>query len=744
MVKLFQKTNSLIYVCRTTPELYSYLLWQFNTYLQKAPLRQKIKIENAILKIKIWIMNHQILDKIEVKQLIFGIKNALEKEAFEQLNATLKASCEEPISAETRWENVFYRNFESHLAVIFLSNPTQKMLTAVRLVSEKIIVILIKNKHKNHDIIQKFLTKISLDSKEPEAFSKIDIYPLSLETIIKILLENNLYDFPKILLIHYSFARHLYRELEDVSAPNDPIILDGTFCHYLKENGHTHEELKNPSPTLRKNFIDNKLRGAHFFKDWRLTRGRANFNDNIFSTRMGILLARQPEDNLPCLLAEGQKWSPDALCQEPAFDSPHVQKVLKQDLVYVAGPSGMTTLLLGQAELLACFPSTELKEAYTLCCAAFIVSGGLHSWHEVVYIAHDLLNYFQNYQLGHYQHLFDRFNGDIQCGKNLAKTWCNFLLFCDKTFKKTKLQNELNIRRKEYFESKLALTACFKTKKYQGVTLTSKAICKEIEKDKVEVFFILLGNKTIKKELYHPDFFGSLSSSKEDEWEIVHDILNVLKNDNSKLEEIIHLHSIFFRYIYNELTENKLLNKKITGLKKDADRGRVVKNFNPQPSTRLGISRHSFFNAKIGRTQRAHLCGLEEYEPDLRSKFYLTMAKKSVPFVSGLSGHTAKLLSGAKALLPLHEGLIKEYSFACFAYLCKGGNHSFHEVMAVADSANEIRYQTGNYYSGLPASFMESPEGQTLQKEWPEYFINCEDDTDIGLHTKTKTATFRT
>jgi hypothetical protein len=724
MSKFFEYPLRSIYSCKTPPELYSYLFWKLTKLKQIPYVTQSVILDATIEKIKTRIINHTKLEKEECKLELMALEDLLGERLYQELVATLTISCKVSASVEKRWENPFYRNFESQLATSFLLSPTPAMLESTKAISEKIIVILKNNQSIEQKRIQTFLEKISLESKEQEAFGKLGHDDLSLEVVLDILKNNSPADFHHILLIHYSFARYLYRELDNVrTEETKPILLAGVYGDFLKEVKDsllTYNALENPSKELRSAFIDGRLRKAPFFKDWRMNRGRGFFN-TVSSCKMGLMLRKQRSSDLPELVA-AQGWEPDALCQEPVFESPYVQETLANDLVYISGPSGMTTLLLGQAELLASLPSVKLKETYALCAAIFIVSGGLHAWHEVLTIAHDLLGYFPQYELGRYQAIFASYSKDTHFQKNLCSVWDNFFLFCDKHFSHVEVHQELKIRYREYFESKLAIATCKQSNSLDSVKIISQTIRQLIETNTVEILNIINTHREIPKELYQENYFGFLHPKKDNAQAILNDLLERLCDESTHLTQVIHIHSVFARHIFNKLEIHQKQNKKLSPIKTN-DRGRVTIDKQLQPTYRLGIARLSFFNKKIGLTPQKHLCGIDEYEPDVNSPFYLTMAAKRIPFVSGASGHTVKLISAAKQYTSLSREGLKEYALACFAYLCAGGNHSFHEVLQAANEAG-VDYQLGHYLPSLSQAFLNSKQFQVLSKEFPEFLIN--------------------
>lgn len=70
------------------------------------------------------------------------------------------------------------------------------------------------------------------------------------------------------------------------------------------------------------------------------------------------------------------KWVADCKNQTPDLGSQYFKDEIENNAIYVAGPSGMTSLLLGQMETLANLENEDLKKNYLTAIAIYIVAEG--------------------------------------------------------------------------------------------------------------------------------------------------------------------------------------------------------------------------------------------------------------------------------------------------------------------------------------------------------------------------------
>lgn len=437
-----------IFNLKNASELYSYLLWVLNKVTRKINTESVSKQINVVIEnIKLCFIDHRPINDALLLKKIENLKGIIPQDIYENLCTVICSAENESMPLTKRWENPFQRAFESIFAIQFATHPTQDMLKAAQLISEKLIIILQNNRE--HTLIKTFLNSLTVDCKEQESFGKFKPDHISLDDVIKYLQQNSPEEFYRTLFIHFSFARYALRGLENISTQLPIHLLPGVFHDFLMleyPSIYTNpSNLDNVPEHIRIAFINTKLNGADGFKDKQLTRGRAEFVGDLDSNVMGLMLLHQDRQNLPAL-DPTQSWRPDAICQKPFYASPYVQKVLNNDLIYIAGPSGMTTLLLGMLELFACMPSQDLKDQYAFSVATYLATGGVHALHEALYVAHDVLNYYPTYTLGSYHDWLEYVNNNDQFNDQLDQVWEKYLDFCDRHFRFAALNNEFKNR----------------------------------------------------------------------------------------------------------------------------------------------------------------------------------------------------------------------------------------------------------------------------------------------------------
>tara|TARA_B110000091_G_scaffold61005_1_gene67040 strand:- start:329 stop:994 length:666 start_codon:yes stop_codon:yes gene_type:complete len=161
---------------------------------------------------------------------------------------------------------------------------------------------------------------------------------------------------------------------------------------------------------LRMFFCNYPKYAPHLYTD----RGRIRFELNS-SKNMGIMLSDIDSVNLP---KRKQSWFPDCLCNVADLESTYVKELIcNLDIPYVAGPSGMTSILSGVLTFLGSLNNAE-KQQYTLAIIAFIVGGGLHSIHEVLSVPTTRLGLLPIYKVsgigaGNYGDYFKIFSQSI-------------------------------------------------------------------------------------------------------------------------------------------------------------------------------------------------------------------------------------------------------------------------------------------------------------------------------------------
>lgn len=328
------------------------------------------------------------------------------------------------------------RFFESQLAVNLLLDPSPKTWACVNKVSEKIIDLI--SAVGDPTIFNNFLEDLGPDPETenipflPLAFGRYEIPP-TLSDVLETLKAQT--ELNRIMLIQFMFMRDAYCLLDIVPSSQEKTIrfgYGGEFAKYTE---------KISSEDIRPFFWS--YPAFNLYKD----RGRGPFLPHT-SKELGICI--NPEDRAKFPSAPAT-WYPDCICQRADLDSPYTQSLVRQDIPYVAGPSGMTTLLSSAMLLLGQFDSKEEHHHYILAIASFITGGGLHSLHEVLTVPRVRLGLLKSYKAygdkaGNYHSFFELFSMDEKFNYNLNKAWkstINWLceLFPDLTTKSSFVMN---------------------------------------------------------------------------------------------------------------------------------------------------------------------------------------------------------------------------------------------------------------------------------------------------------------
>lgn len=123
-----------------------------------------------------------------------------------------------------------------------------------------------------------------------------------------------------------------------------------------------------------------------------------NAFDEEATQQLGLLGWGQEEYEID-LPTHHSIWTADCKAQGANLKSQYVLDLIENDAVYVSGPSGMTSVLLGQMEILANFPTENLKKNYLTAVMVYIVAAGFHSIHEVIAPAHYALGLVPGYEV---------------------------------------------------------------------------------------------------------------------------------------------------------------------------------------------------------------------------------------------------------------------------------------------------------------------------------------------------------
>ncbi|MDF1928928.1 hypothetical protein PGH45_00985 [Legionella pneumophila] len=110
------------------------------------------------------------------------------------------------------------------------------------------------------------------------------------------------------------------------------------------------------------------------------------------------------------------------------FSSEYTKTLIHRNIPYVAGPSGMTSLLSASMVFMGQFESIEEHHHYILAIMSFITGGGLHSIHEVLSVPKERLGLLASYRAsgphaGNYNDFFNLFRYDKTILQNINDAW---------------------------------------------------------------------------------------------------------------------------------------------------------------------------------------------------------------------------------------------------------------------------------------------------------------------------------
>lgn len=318
------------------------------------------------------------------------------------------------------------RIFESNLAIKMLQNPSPTVWSCINKVSSNIIQFI----EKNYDefLFKKFLENLGPDLENPEqpklplAFGRYPTTP-DIKQIIETLKEEK--NLARIMLIHFMFMRNVYSQ----SAP------DLEIQNQIKSFGYKGS-LK--EFILENEGIDTDI--GPFF--WSYTsfplysdRGRGKFIPQV-SQRLGICVTPEDREEFPLFETS---WNPDCICQKADLNSSYTQSLINREIPYVAGPSGMTSLLSASMLFMGKFESVEEHNQYILAIMSFIVGGGLHSIHEVLTVPHERLGLLDAYKTdgphaGNYNDFFSLFRDNEAITQNINLAWKDTIHWMSKKY----------------------------------------------------------------------------------------------------------------------------------------------------------------------------------------------------------------------------------------------------------------------------------------------------------------------
>lgn len=247
---------------------------------------------------------------------------------------------------QEKWENPLGRRFESQLQIEMLQRPTQAMMASVKKISSKVVEILEASPWLRDDFM-----KVLEENNSAIAFGSSRGIP-NYDEVRDKLLQNNPAQLADIMHAHFKFAQWASRRLS------------GEYASIA---------------SVTKEVADTRMYRSGYYVD----RGREGKMRSVPSSQMGLIAFEGGlyNEGLP---VHGSRWVPDAKAQAADLRSPFVRSLNDNDTPYVAGPSGMTSIFMGQMLGFSVLPTAAERQCYVASVTAYMVSGGFHSLHEVL------------------------------------------------------------------------------------------------------------------------------------------------------------------------------------------------------------------------------------------------------------------------------------------------------------------------------------------------------------------------
>lgn len=346
---------------KSRPELYLYTMYLLKEMSAEEPKPHPTLLE-AISRLKKALNQHEqdthcVIEIVDTLSHTpdSGLKD-VELDILKEVKLGVQTSYFDQ-TAKEKWENPLGTRLESALQIAIAMEPGKEMMTAVHKLSLGICDAL-EHCHTNipHQL-KTFLDELT-EEAHPIGFGAFKekeyqgAWTPTLKQVTDILKRNEPKDFIRIICIHFKFGRTLARQLGNW---ND-------FCS---------DEIRD--------IADTRMYQSSFYKD----RGRLGSLRAVWSQSMGIMTG----DNVPenaSLPMYANIWVPDSKGQAPDLRQAFTLGLIEKDTPYVAGVSGMTSIMVAQFLVLAKNATQEEKQLYIAAIAAYIVSGGLHCLHEVL------------------------------------------------------------------------------------------------------------------------------------------------------------------------------------------------------------------------------------------------------------------------------------------------------------------------------------------------------------------------
>lgn len=378
-------------------EAYCYTL-QYLKKLKKLELLpdEQDAISTVISNLRILIENHEqdIAVLIELLNSLLSSCSTIDKTELMYLAIKIQNSSFIQTDVE-KWRNPLGRRFESQIAIGLLLRPTQAMMAITGKVSNLIVQMI----EENEAVIETYAESYIAEKAEKilSKFKNCIFYPshcltlgsvskdnlkFSLEEIKNILRQNNSQKLANIIHIHYIFAHYAFKYLPVASS-----------------------ELGKKLTSVQRAYITNGMYNdspLYTASDKRGRFGLINISRDFLTNQLGIMLMNQDTNGLP---KYGQvKWIPDCTAQNvdlnPNTDNYFiVRDMIENDTPYVAGFSGMVSLLMPQMLELCDNATSDEQRGYLCVVLGFIVGGGFHSIHEVIGPCEGCLNLIPGYEV---------------------------------------------------------------------------------------------------------------------------------------------------------------------------------------------------------------------------------------------------------------------------------------------------------------------------------------------------------
>jgi hypothetical protein len=269
------------------------------------------------------------------------------------------------------------------------------------------------------------------------------------------------------------------------------------------------------------------------------------------------------------------------------------------------------------------------------------------------------------------------------------------------------LHQELKLRYREFFESKLAVAIIGNTEQPASIQQLSAAILELINTNPQTILERIAAEPKILDELCEP-YFGSCyhEGALKTPAEILATLTQVLNSDHLpvKADKTSLVSALFPPALFSKESRSRI----------------PAQEQEIKATQQLGICRNPVFQKMVGLAKKSSLRAMERFKPDYQSSFFKASLEQNRPSVCGPSGHTGSLMLGAKLYGNFKAEALKEYALMCFAFLTAGGNHSFHEVMIIAALAG-LSLKAGSYAQSIPGTVKELRFFTQLKKNFPEF-----------------------